>query len=65
VATPNKVGFVGLGAMGMGMATQLLKKGFKVAAVEVREEIKDRRLRQKGPLNLGPRQPPLRCDRAN
>ena len=39
---PNKVGFVGLGAMGIGMATQLLKKGFKVAAVEVREEVKDR-----------------------
>ena len=39
---PNKVGFVGLGAMGIGMATQLLKKGFEVAAVEVREEVKDR-----------------------
>ncbi len=40
--TPNKVGFVGLGAMGIGMATQLLKKGFKVAAVEVRQEMKER-----------------------
>jgi 3-hydroxyisobutyrate dehydrogenase len=39
---PNKVGFVGLGAMGIGMATQLLKKGFKVAAVEVRQEMKER-----------------------
>jgi L-threonate 2-dehydrogenase len=39
---PKKIGFVGLGAMGIGMATQLLKNGFKVAAVEVREEMKDR-----------------------
>jgi L-threonate 2-dehydrogenase len=38
----NKVGFVGLGAMGMGMATQLLKKGFQVAAVDTREEVKPR-----------------------
>jgi L-threonate 2-dehydrogenase len=38
----NKVGFVGLGAMGMGMATQLLKKGFQVAAVDTRAEIKER-----------------------
>ena len=39
---PKKVGFVGLGAMGMGMATQLLKKGFQVAAVDTRPEIKER-----------------------
>jgi putative dehydrogenase len=38
----NKVGFVGLGAMGMGMATQLLKKGFEVAAVDTRAEVKER-----------------------
>jgi L-threonate 2-dehydrogenase len=38
----NKVGFVGLGAMGMGMATQLLKKGFQVAAVDTRPEVKAR-----------------------
>src|ERR1700735_4079412 len=38
----NKVGFVGLGAMGMGMATQLLKKGFQVAAVDAREDVKER-----------------------
>jgi L-threonate 2-dehydrogenase len=38
----NKVGFVGLGAMGMGMATQLLKKGFRVAAVDTRPEVKER-----------------------
>jgi L-threonate 2-dehydrogenase len=38
----TRVGFVGLGAMGIGMATQLLKKGFKVAAVEVRHEVKER-----------------------
>jgi L-threonate 2-dehydrogenase len=38
----NKVGFVGLGAMGMGMATQLLKKGFRVAAVDARAEVKER-----------------------
>jgi len=38
----KKVGFVGLGAMGMGMATQLLKKGFQVAAVDTRAEIKER-----------------------
>jgi L-threonate 2-dehydrogenase len=40
--TVNKVGFVGLGAMGMGMATQLLKKGFQVAGVDSRPEIKER-----------------------
>jgi L-threonate 2-dehydrogenase len=38
----NKVGFVGLGAMGMGMATQLLKKGFQVAGVDARAEVKER-----------------------
>ena len=38
----NKVGFVGLGAMGMGMATQLLKKGFQVAALDARAEVKER-----------------------
>jgi L-threonate 2-dehydrogenase len=38
---PTRVGFVGLGAMGIGMATQLLKKGFQVAAFEVRQEVKD------------------------
>jgi putative dehydrogenase len=38
----NKIGFVGLGAMGMGMATQLLKKGFQVAAVDARAEVKER-----------------------
>ncbi|MBV8141246.1 MAG: NAD(P)-binding domain-containing protein, partial [Verrucomicrobia bacterium] len=37
----HKVGFAGLGAMGMGMATQLLKKGFQVAAVDARAEIKE------------------------
>jgi putative dehydrogenase len=37
----HKVGFVGLGAMGMGMATQLLKKGFQVAGVDARAEIKE------------------------
>ncbi|MBV8176727.1 MAG: NAD(P)-binding domain-containing protein, partial [Verrucomicrobia bacterium] len=39
---PKRVGFVGLGAMGMGMATQLLKKGFHVAAVDARQEAKER-----------------------
>jgi 3-hydroxyisobutyrate dehydrogenase len=38
----DKVGFVGLGAMGMGMATQLLRKGFQVAAADARAEIKPR-----------------------
>ena len=39
---PKKVGFVGLGAMGMGMGTQLLKKGFHVAAVDARREAKEK-----------------------
>ena len=38
----KKVGFVGLGAMGFGMATQLLNKGMKVAAVDSRAEVKGR-----------------------
>ena len=42
MAKTDKVGFVGLGAMGMGMATQLLKKGFLVSAVDARTEVKDR-----------------------
>jgi putative dehydrogenase len=37
----KRVGFVGLGAMGLGMATQLLNNGFKVAAVDTRPEIED------------------------
>jgi 3-hydroxyisobutyrate dehydrogenase-like beta-hydroxyacid dehydrogenase len=42
MAKKTRVGFVGLGAMGIGMATQLLEKGFPVAAFEVREEVKER-----------------------
>jgi 3-hydroxyisobutyrate dehydrogenase len=38
----KKIGFVGLGAMGFGMATQLLNKGFQVVAVDSRSEVKDR-----------------------
>jgi putative dehydrogenase len=38
----KKIGFVGLGAMGFGMATQLLKSGFHVAAVDTRSEVKAR-----------------------
>lgn len=38
----NKIGFVGLGAMGMGMATQLLKKGFQVNGVDARADVKER-----------------------
>jgi L-threonate 2-dehydrogenase len=38
----NKVGFVGLGAMGLGMATQLLKKGFQVNGVDARAEVRER-----------------------
>jgi len=39
---PKKIGFVGLGAMGFGMASQLLKNGFQVAAVDTRSEVKPR-----------------------
>ena len=38
----KKIVFVGLGAMGFGMATQLLNKGFQVAAVDSRPEVKGR-----------------------
>jgi 3-hydroxyisobutyrate dehydrogenase len=38
----KRIGFVGLGAMGFGMATQLLNKGFLVAAVDSRSEVKGR-----------------------
>jgi L-threonate 2-dehydrogenase len=38
----KKIVFVGLGAMGFGMATQLLNKGFQVAAVDSRTEVKGR-----------------------
>ena len=38
----KKIVFVGLGAMGFGMATQLLNKGFQVAAVDSRSEVKGR-----------------------
>jgi 3-hydroxyisobutyrate dehydrogenase len=38
----KKIVFVGLGAMGFGMATQLLNKGFQVAAVDSRSEVKER-----------------------
>jgi 3-hydroxyisobutyrate dehydrogenase len=38
----KKIGFVGLGAMGFGMASQLLKNGFHVAAVDTRSEVKPR-----------------------
>src|SRR5262245_25707549 len=36
----KKIGFVGLGAMGFGMASQLLKNGFHVSAVDARSEVK-------------------------
>lgn len=32
---PNKVGFIGLGAMGFGMATHLLKSNFCVQGYDV------------------------------
>lgn len=38
----KRIGFVGLGAMGFGMATQLLNNGFTVAAVDTRSEVKGR-----------------------
>jgi L-threonate 2-dehydrogenase len=38
----RRIGFIGLGAMGFGMATQLLARGFQVAAVDSRSEVKDR-----------------------
>jgi len=38
----KKIVFVGLGAMGFGMAAQLLNKGFQVAAVDSRSEVKGR-----------------------
>jgi putative dehydrogenase len=48
------VGFVGLGAMGLGMATQLLNNGFKVVAVDTRTEIKDRWTAAGGVWNESP-----------
>jgi L-threonate 2-dehydrogenase len=38
----KRIGFVGLGAMGFGMATQLLNSGFTVTAVDTRTEVKGR-----------------------
>jgi 3-hydroxyisobutyrate dehydrogenase len=35
------VGFIGLGAMGMGMASCILAKGFKVRAHDVRSEARE------------------------
>lgn len=34
--TVKRVGFIGLGAMGFGMASHLLKSGFSVTAYDVR-----------------------------
>ena len=34
---PRKIGFVGLGAMGFGMAASLLRAGFVVTGYDVRE----------------------------
>ncbi|PWT86262.1 MAG: 3-hydroxyisobutyrate dehydrogenase [Acidobacteria bacterium] len=42
MAEIERIGFVGLGSMGFGMATQLLKKGFEVSAVDSRSEVKER-----------------------
>ena len=36
-STPRAVGVIGLGAMGMGVARSLLRKGFGVHACDVRE----------------------------
>lgn len=40
LATPlkivNRVGFIGLGAMGFGMAAHLLRSGFSITAYDVR-----------------------------
>jgi 3-hydroxyisobutyrate dehydrogenase len=38
----QRIGFVGLGAMGMGMARNLLEKGFAVTGYDVRSEAIDR-----------------------
>ena len=45
--TSPKIGFIGLGAMGMGMVDNLLKKGFDVAGFDLRKEALDR-LKAKG-----------------
>lgn len=34
----KKIGFIGLGAMGFGMASHLLKSGFSVIAYDVRSD---------------------------
>ena len=36
-SSPRAVGVIGLGAMGMGVARSLLRKGFEVHACDVRE----------------------------
>jgi putative dehydrogenase len=39
--TLRKIGFIGLGSMGMGMAKQLVAKGFEVAGFDIRAEARD------------------------
>ncbi len=34
----QKIGFIGLGAMGLGMASQCIKKGFKLLVYDIRKE---------------------------
>ena len=48
----KKIGFIGLGNMGMGMAKNLLRKGFPVKGFDLREEVRNE-LKQYGgiPVN--------------
>ncbi|MGH7033393.1 MAG: NAD(P)-binding domain-containing protein, partial [Stellaceae bacterium] len=42
IATPKRIGIVGLGAMGRPMARHLLAKGFSVAGCDISDAARER-----------------------
>lgn len=54
-----KIGFVGLGAMGLGMASRLSKKGFDVVGYDINQESAARLVSEGGRVATSPRQAAL------
>ena len=50
----TKVGFIGLGAMGFGMAASLCRAGFAVTGYDLREEALERLVERGGARALSP-----------
>src|SRR5918999_285703 len=55
MSTEKRIGFIGLGAMGFGMAASLLRAGHAVCGFDVRKEAVDRLVERGGKAAASPR----------